>query len=86
MTWTEYHEQDDVESFLDYLSNTYDFVEVESIGESHEGRPMRVIKVCLPLSYLKPLVYCDPEKQYTKSWLLRYISYLLIYKTILSYF
>ena len=45
MTWTEYHEQDDVESFLDYLANTYDFVEVESIGESYEGRPMRVVKV-----------------------------------------
>ena len=47
MTWTEYHEQDDIESFLDYLANTYDFVEVESIGESYEGRPMRVVKVCL---------------------------------------
>ena len=45
MTWTEYHDQDDIESFLDYLANTYDFVEVESIGESYEGRPMRVVKV-----------------------------------------
>jgi hypothetical protein len=27
------------------LANTYDFVEVESIGESYEGRPMRVVKV-----------------------------------------
>ena len=45
MTWDEYHEQDHVEGFLDYLADTYDFVDVESIGESYEGRPMRVIKV-----------------------------------------
>ena len=45
MSWTEYHQQDDIESFLDYLADTYDFVEVESIGESFEGRPMRVVKV-----------------------------------------
>ena len=46
MTWTEYHNQDDIETYLDYLATNYDFVEVESIGESHEGRPMRVVKVC----------------------------------------
>ena len=45
MTWTKYHEQDDIESYLDYLASTYDFVEVEEIGESYEGRPMRVLKV-----------------------------------------
>ena len=45
MTWTEYHKQEDIESFLDYLADTYDFVEVESIGVSHEERPLRVIKV-----------------------------------------
>lgn len=45
MTWTKYHSQDDIETFLDYLAETYDFVEVEKIGESYEGRPMRVIKV-----------------------------------------
>ena len=45
MTWTEYHSQDDIETFLDYLAETYDFVDVEKIGESYERRPMRVIKV-----------------------------------------
>ena len=45
MTWDEYHEQDHVEGFLDYLADSYDFVDVEIIGESYEGRPMRVIKV-----------------------------------------
>ena len=46
MTWDSYHDQDDIEAFLDYLVATYEFVEVESIGESYEGRPMRVLKVC----------------------------------------
>ena len=45
MTWTRYHEQDDIESYLDYLAIFYEFVEVEKIGESYEGRPMRVVKV-----------------------------------------
>ena len=47
MTWTEYHKQEDIESFLDYLAAEYDFVEAESIGQSYEGRPMRVVKVCM---------------------------------------
>ena len=45
MSWTQYHSQDDIETFLDYLENIYDFVELESIGQSYEGRPMRVVKV-----------------------------------------
>lgn len=51
MDWTSYHKQDDIETFLDYLAETYDFVEVESIGESYEGRPMRVIKVLYLSTY-----------------------------------
>ena len=58
MTWDEYHEQDHVEGFLDYLANTYDFVDVESIGESYEGRPMRVIKVDGDISFLSYWVLC----------------------------
>lgn len=46
MTWTEYHNQDDIEGYLNYLAAEYDFVDVESIGQSYEGRPMRVVKVC----------------------------------------
>ena len=53
MTWTKYHEQQDIESYLDYLAKTYDFVEVEEIGESYEGRPMRVLKVQY-LCYYRP--------------------------------
>ena len=39
MDWNEYHSQDDIETYLDYLASTYDFVDVESIGQSYEGRP-----------------------------------------------
>jgi len=59
MTWTEYHSQDDMEGFLDYLAETYDFVEVESIGESYEGRPMRVLKVCKGGCGNKPAMWID---------------------------
>jgi len=59
MSWTEYHQQDDIESFLDYLADTYDFVEVESIGESFEGRPMRVVKVCKNGCGNKPAMWID---------------------------
>jgi len=47
MTWTEYHSQDDMEEYMDYLAETYsDMVSIESIGTSYEGRPMRVLKIC----------------------------------------
>jgi len=59
MTWDEYHEQDHFEDFLDYLADTYDFVEVESIGESYEGRPMRVVKVCKNGCGNKPAMWID---------------------------
>jgi hypothetical protein len=45
MNWDEYHEQDDIEGYLKYLEDTYDFVELEDIGKSYEGRPMTVVKV-----------------------------------------
>ena len=47
MTWTEYHAQNDIEGYLDYLAAEYNFVDVESIGKSYESRPMRVLKVCI---------------------------------------
>ena len=45
MTWTEYHSKEDMETYLDYLAETYDFVTLETIGESFEGETMRVAKV-----------------------------------------
>jgi len=46
MTWDDYHPLEDMYSFLDYLEATYDFVSTEVIGQSGEGRDMRVVSVC----------------------------------------
>ena len=59
MDWNEYHSQDDIETYLDYLASTYDFVDVESIGQSYEGRPMRVIKACKGGCGNKPAMWID---------------------------
>ena len=34
-----------METYFDFLAATYDFVEVENIGQSFEGRSMKVVKV-----------------------------------------
>ena len=47
MTWTEYHPKEDMETYLDFLASTYDFVTLETIGNSYEGTTMRVAKVSL---------------------------------------
>ena len=47
MTWTEYHCKAHMESYLDYLALTYDFVTLETIGQSYEGIDMRVAKVSM---------------------------------------
>ena len=33
-------------TYLDYLEAEFDFVTTEEIGQSGEGRPMRVAKIC----------------------------------------
>ena len=51
MTWTEYHCKAHMESYLDYLALTYDFVTLETIGQSYEGIDMRVAKVSLNMQF-----------------------------------
>lgn len=46
MTWDDYHTLEDMYTYLDYLEETFDFVSTEVIGQSYEGRDMRVVKVC----------------------------------------
>jgi len=46
MTWDDYHTLEDMYTYLDYLEETFDFVSTEVIGQSFEGRDMRVVKVC----------------------------------------
>ncbi|XP_058794270.1 carboxypeptidase A2-like [Phymastichus coffea] len=46
MTWKRYHRYKDVMGYLDYLAEKYpQLVEVMSIGESFEGRALKVVKV-----------------------------------------
>lgn len=47
MDWTSYHPQEDMEAYMDYLVQTYpDLVSTEVIGQSYEGRDMRILKIC----------------------------------------
>ena len=47
MTWDEYHSQDDMEKYMDYLVEQFpEMVSIEEIGTSYEGRTMRVLKIC----------------------------------------
>jgi len=59
MTWDEYHPLEDMYAFLDYLEATYDFVSTEVIGQTHEGRDMRVAKLCKGECGSKKAVWID---------------------------
>jgi carboxypeptidase A4 len=46
MTWQSYHRVADIHGYLDYLAQTYpDLCSVSSIGNSVEGRPIKMIKI-----------------------------------------
>ena len=45
MDWTSYHPLEEIYGWFDYLETTYEFCESEIIGQSFEGRDMRVMKV-----------------------------------------
>ena len=40
-----YHPLEDIYAWFDFLETKYEFCEQEIIGESYEGREMRVMKV-----------------------------------------
>lgn len=46
MTWQSYHPLADIHGYLDYLAQTYpQFVTLQTIGTSVEGRPLKVLKI-----------------------------------------
>jgi murein tripeptide amidase MpaA len=45
LDWDTYYDHDIINEFLDALADTHDFVETVSIGKSHEGRDIKVLKV-----------------------------------------
>ena len=59
MDWTSYHPIEDMHSYMDYLEYTFDFVSTESIGKSHEGSNMRILKVCRGGCGGKPAMWID---------------------------
>ena len=59
MDWEDFHTMEDMYTYLAYLEQTYDFVTVESIGESYEGQDMRVAKVCRGGCGDKPAMWVD---------------------------
>jgi len=59
MDWTSYHPLEDMHGYLDYLESTYDFVTIESIGNSYDGSDMRIAKVCKGGCGNKPAMWFD---------------------------
>nr|CAD7194051.1 unnamed protein product [Timema douglasi] len=46
LSWTRYHRHKDIDSYLDYLANTYtDICQTEIIGKSSQGRDLKLLKV-----------------------------------------
>ncbi|XP_028045069.1 carboxypeptidase B-like [Monomorium pharaonis] len=46
MEWSSYHRLDDILGYLNYLADTYpDVCSVQTIGQSVEGRPLKVIRI-----------------------------------------
>ncbi|GBP50617.1 Carboxypeptidase B [Eumeta japonica] len=46
MTWKQYHRLDEIYGFLNYLAKTYPaLVTVQSIGKSHQGNDLKVLKI-----------------------------------------
>ena len=59
MDWTSYHDQADMEALAEELAASRDWVALERIGESFEGRAMRVVAVCRGGCGGKPAVWVD---------------------------
>jgi len=59
MDWTSYHPLEDMYSYLNYLRDTYDFVTLETIGQSYAGVDMTIAKVCRGGCGNKPAMWID---------------------------
>ncbi|CAB3234180.1 unnamed protein product [Arctia plantaginis] len=46
MTWKQYHRVEDIHGFMNYLAETYpSIISVNTIGKSHEGRDLKVLRI-----------------------------------------
>ncbi|KYN09226.1 PREDICTED: carboxypeptidase B-like [Trachymyrmex cornetzi] len=60
MEWTSYHDINDIYGYLDYLANTYpDVCSVQSIGNSIEGQPLKVLRISNGKTENTPAIWID---------------------------
>jgi len=59
MDWTSYHALEDIYGWFDFLEETFDFCEKETIGQTNEGQDMIVMKVCKGGCGSKPAMWID---------------------------
>merc|ERR1712223_106444 len=59
MTWTDYYNASEINKWMDELADMYDFAETEIIGQSYEGRDLKIIKICKGGCGNKPAIWLD---------------------------
>jgi len=55
----EYHSTEEIQGYMQYLANNYDYVSIQSIGKSFQKRDMQVLKVCKGGCGNKPAIWID---------------------------
>ncbi|XP_012262766.2 carboxypeptidase A2-like [Athalia rosae] len=72
MTWKRYHRYADIMRYLEYLAFTYpSLVELETIGNSYEGLPIKLAKISTGLAKngeSKPVVWID-SGMHAREWI-----------------
>jgi len=59
MDWTSYHIYEDMQGYMQYLADTFQYVSVKSIGKSYKGADMQVLQVCKGGCGNKPAMWID---------------------------
>eukprot|EP00095_Tigriopus_kingsejongensis_P005647 maker-scaffold695_size110128-snap-gene-0.19 protein:Tk05647 transcript:maker-scaffold695_size110128-snap-gene-0.19-mRNA-1 annotation:"unnamed protein product" len=59
MDWVSYHSLAEIYEYLDYLEESFEDVSTETIGQSYEGRDMRLISICRGGCGNKPAMWVD---------------------------
>lgn len=86
MTFEHYHKMDDIHGYLDYLAQTYpQFVQLEDIGTSVEGRPLKVIKISSGVENPKSMWIDGGKCIELLNYLIKYITTRSIEQLMLKY-
>jgi len=59
MDWTSYHPIEDMQGYMQYLADNFDYVSIKSIGKSYKGSDMQVLQVCRGGCGNKPAIWID---------------------------